>query len=217
MKILLIDDHSLFRDGLELILKHLDDSVQLLNCCSYETAIPLIEDNPDLDIILLDLGLPGLSDIDALSALRETLPSTPVVVLSSNDHSEKIQQALNHGAQGYIPKSSRANLLIHALKLVLSGNIYIPPEVLARQRPHTYDRASTHNALIPLTSRQTDVLNKLVKGYSNKEIGKSLNMAESTVRVHIAAILKSLEANNRTQAVHVAIEKGWAHIAPQKK
>ena len=207
MKVLLIDDHSLFRDGMQLVLEKLDINIQVFNAGSYEDALPIMLENPDLDLLLLDLGLPGLSDIDALKGVRNVLPLTPVIVMSSTDDGAKVQQILKLGAQGYIPKSSNTEVLIPALKLVLAGGIYIPPEIM-----HQLDQnAGKVNELVdtPLTPRQQDVLGKLIHGYSNKEIGKLLDMAESTVRVHIAAILKALDVSNRTRAAHLAVQKGW--------
>ena len=215
MKVLLIDDHSLFVDGMHLVLAKLEPNVEILDACSYEKALPVMNENPDLDLVLLDLGLPGLSDVDALKAVRSELPATPVIVLSSNDDGAKVQQILNMGAQGYIPKSTRAEVLIRAMKLVLSGGVYIPSEILSQfeNRPNNdvNSEAKTMESS-PLTPRQQEVLAKLIHGYSNKEIGKLLDMAESTVRVHIAAILKELNVSNRTRAAHLAVQKGWITI-----
>ena len=214
MKVLLIDDHALFRDGMQLVLAKLDEAIQVFNASSYEEALPVINENLDLDLILLDLGLPGLSDIDALKAVRKKIPLAPVVILSSNDDGAKVQQILKLGAQGYIPKSTSAELLIRSLKLVLSGGIYIPPEILSQLGNDANNPVNNKPEVIdtPLTPRQHEVLAKLIHGYSNKEIGRLLDMAESTVRVHIAVILKALNASNRTRAARVAVQKGWVTV-----
>lgn len=214
MKVLLIDDHALFRDGMQLVLAKLDEAIQVFNAGSYEEALPVINENLDLDLILLDLGLPGLSDIDALKAVRKKIPLAPVVILSSNDDGAKVQQILKLGAQGYIPKSTSAELLIRSLKLVLSGGIYIPPEILSQLGNDANNPVNNKPKVIdtPLTPRQHEVLAKLIHGYSNKEIGRLLDMAESTVRVHIAAILKALNVSNRTRAARVAVQKGWVTV-----
>lgn len=228
MKVLLIDDHDLFRDGTQLVLANLDSDINILSANSYESAKPLMDENPDLDLILLDLGLPGLNDVDALKAVRTQLPSTPVVVLSGNHDGAKVQEILNLGAQGYIPKSTSADVLIRSLKLVLSGGIYIPPEILSQlgqvtnrrandnTESSSYTRRASDKIESPLTPRQDEVLGKLVHGYSNKEIGRLLDMAESTVRVHIAAILKELNVSNRTRAAHVAVQKGWIIVEQEQ-
>ncbi|MCK4707744.1 MAG: response regulator transcription factor [Gammaproteobacteria bacterium] len=213
MKVLLIDDHELFRDGMRYVLSKLDENIQIFDSSSYEDALPVIKDNQDLDLILLDLGLPGLSDTEALKALRIESPSTPVVVISSNDDGHKVQQILDMGAQGYITKSTNSDVLVSSLKLVLAGGIYIPPEILARlgDKPGNNNSQSIKTDS-QLTPRQLDVLAELTHGYSNKEIGVKLGMAEPTVRVHIAAILKALDVSNRTRAAHIALQKGWVTI-----
>jgi len=214
MKVLLIDDHELFRDGMRYVLTKLDENTQVFDCSSYEDALPVIDQNPDLELILLDLGLPGISDTEALTALRQIIPATPIVVISSNSDGNKVQEILDKGAQGYIPKSTNAEILISSLKLVLSGGIYIPPEILAKldQTPDHSKVLQTNTNNNPLTPRQLEVLGKLTHGYSNKEIGASLEMAEATVRVHIAAIFKALNVSNRTRAVNLALQKGWVTV-----
>ena len=214
LKVLLIDDHRLFVDGMRLVLDGFNENLMLFDADSLESALPIINEHPELDLILLDLGLPGLSDIEAVKLLRQKIPSTPLVVLSSNDDGEKVQQVLNLGAQGYIPKSTHSDLVINALRLVLSGGIYIPPEILSQvsNAPSLSPNSPINTADIPLTSRQCDVLQEMAHGNSNKEIAKILNMAEATVRVHIAAILKELNASNRTRAVNIAIQKGWVQL-----
>lgn len=223
MKVLLIEDHSLFRDGMHLVLSGMDYEVQIFNAASYEEALPLMGENPDMDLILLDLGLPGLNDAQALKAIRKEFPATPVVVVSGNTDGNKVKQILNMGAQGYIPKSTSTALLIRALKFVLSGGIYIPPEILTQQ-----DMVSTNivcneshtgicepSARPLLTPRQFEVLRKLACGQSNKEISIQLDMAEPTVRAHVAAILKTLNSTNRTQAAHIALTNGWITVDPE--
>ncbi|MDH5516284.1 MAG: response regulator transcription factor [Gammaproteobacteria bacterium] len=210
MKVLLIDDHQLFRDGMRLVLEKLEANTQVFESSSYEDAQAVIKQHQDLDLILLDLELPGLSDTAALKALRSTLPFIPVVVISSNDNGNKVQQMLDSGAQGYIPKSTNADILINSLKLVLSGGIYIPPEILQKINHSVSISEDTQlNAEdIKLTPRQLEVLQKLAHGLSNKEISTALGMAEPTVRVHIAAILKTFNVSNRTRAARIASQMG---------
>lgn len=214
MKVLLIDDHELFRDGMRYVLAKLGKNTEVLDVSSYEDALPVIKNDKDIDLILLDLGLSGLSDTDALEALRLELPATPVVIISSNDDGNKVQEILDMGAQGYIPKSTPSEILISSLKLVLSGGVYIPPEILLRMEKKPVTSANTSNKAndVPLTPRQLEVLKKLAHGLSNKEISRLLSMAEPTVRVHVAAIFKVLDVSNRTKAVHLAMQKGWLSV-----
>lgn len=199
---------------MHLVLAQLDNNLQIFDARNYEEGKLCIDKNPDLDLVLLDLGLSDMGDIEALKAIRTDLPATPVVVLSGNDNGTKVQEMLNMGAQGYIPKSTNAELLINSLKLVLAGGLYIPREVLSSLDNDTRELVANQPepAGTSLTPRQHDVLQRLVQGDSNKEIGTQLNMAESTVRVHIAAILKELNVSNRTRAAHIALQKGWVTV-----
>jgi len=219
LKVLIVDDHRLFVDGMCLVLENLDASVQILDAKSYEDALPKISDNPDLDLVLLDLDLPGISDIEALTSIRHQLPSIPVVILSGNQDAGKVQEMLNAGAQGYIVKSTKANSMVQALKLVFSGEIYISPEIISQQinLQASKSEGCIDYVEMPFTSRQHDVLNEMVHGFSNKEIARKLDISESTVRVHVAAILKILNVANRTRAVNVAIQKGWVEMGENGK
>lgn len=208
MKILLIDDHALFRDGLLLVLEGLNTHIETFEAGSCESAIDIMEKHNDLDMILLDLGLPGISYLDALSTIRQQLPDTPIVVLSGTEDHKMVQQALQNGARGYIPKSAPAKIMLNALQLVISGGIYVPPQILPNGDIELSDEAVGHK----LTPRQTEVLHELSEGKSNKEIGRVLGLTESTIRVHVAAILKDFNVSNRTRAVQHAMQKGWLHI-----
>jgi len=209
MKILMIDDHALFRDGLILVLDGLNTDIKIFEAGSYESAKDIIDTHSDLDLILLDLGLPGISHLDALSAIRQQTPDSLIVVLSGTEDQHMVQQALQHGARGYIPKSSPAKIIQHALQLVISGGTYIPSQILQNRDIEPGDW--TLNNIKPihrLTPRQNAVLHELAKGKSNKAIGSSLNLTESTVRAHVAAILKNFNVSNRTQAVQYATQNG---------
>lgn len=207
MKILIIDDHALFRDGLKLVLEDLDTDINVFEAGSYEAAKVIVDEQNDIDLVLLDLGLPEISYIDALIAIRQQLPDSLVVILSGTEDHRMIERALQHGARGYIPKSSPAKIMLNALQLVISGGIYIPPEILQNDSAGiiTDEKDPGDN----LTPRQRDVLQQLADGKSNRDIGKVLNLTESTVRAHVAAILKTFNVSNRTQAVQHAMQKSW--------
>jgi len=209
MKILLIDDHTLFRDGILLVLEDLDIQIETFEAGSYESAKTIMNAQSNLDLILLDLGLPGIGGLEALSAIRQQLPNTPVVVLSGNDDHQIVEQALNNGARGYIPKSSPAKIMLKALQLIIAGGIYVPPEILQKQGTKLPCSETTNDINQLLTPRQCDVLHMLVKGESNKRIGTALTLTESTVRAHVAAILKAFNVSNRTQAAEYARQKSW--------
>jgi DNA-binding NarL/FixJ family response regulator len=206
MKILLIDDHALVREGVATLLVKLAEQVDVLEAENCETALSMLNNvELELDLVLLDMQLPGLRGASAFKALRERLPSTPIVILSGSDTREKISDMLNLGAQGYIPKSSCSDILLNALRLVLAGGIYIPGEA---GPVGLSDQQKPEPDIEKLTSRQLEVLGLICAGLSNKEIANQLSMAENTVRVHVASILKALHAKNRTDAMRLAIKFG---------
>ncbi len=202
MKILVADDHALFRDGLRHVLARLGEEVTVLEARDGPEAQALAAAHPDLDLVLLDLAMPGADGLDGLRALRARSPSVPVVILSASEHPRDVRAALEAGAAGFIPKSSTSAVMLSAVRLVFEGGVYVPPamlgEVPARGRP---SRAGT---ALGLTPRQREVLALLAEGKSNKEIGQALGLAEGTVKLHVSAILRLLGAENRTQAVVAA-------------
>ena len=221
MKILVVDDHALIRTALRGVLGQLDGGVTMLEASDCRSAFELVEAQPDLDLVLLDLNLPGKHGLAALEELRTRYPALPVVVLSSANDRASVMQALDLGAMGYIPKLSSNEVLISALRLVLSGGIYIPPEILARSgqaQPAAAEiaaAASGHRgspARVPadlgLSERELRVLKLLLEGKSNKLICRELDLAESTVKNHVTQILKALNVTSRTQAVIVAAQMG---------
>lgn len=170
-----------------------------------------------IDLVLVDLMLPGVKGFDGISRLRRQSPDAPVVVVSMKDRAEDVRNAMDAGAMGYVPKSSSPEVMIHALKLVLSGGMYLPPNVLdggfMDGGVEAVDRDDGHGPLSALTRRQRDVLNLLVEGMSNKEIANVLGLSAGTVKIHVSSIFKTLNVANRTQAVITAtqyIRKGSA-------
>ena len=229
MDILLVDDHALFREGLALVLKQQlntsEGDVNVLEADSAKTALEAVQQYQDLDLILLDLHLPDNQDFSLLQQIKSFDPSIPVAMLSANEDAQKIQQALQQGASGFITKSSKSSVMISAIRLILAGGIYVPPAILkadlsgepvensANASPskavtkttHTSPSRSTDDIVtVQLTERQKEVLHLMDDGLSNKEIAKVLNMSPSTVKVHVAAILRACNVNNRTQAVSFA-------------
>ena len=217
MKILIVDDHPLIREALHHVLGVLHGGVVLLEAQNGAEATAVADHNPALDLILLDLGLPDIDGFDALSQLRERYPGIPVVVLSASETPDIVTRAIDAGAMGFIPKTSSNQLLLNALRLVLAGGVYLPFEVLDQHdlaahpglRPGSapgQDGAPLTARDVGLTARQTDVLGLMVQGKSNKLISRELNLAEGTVKIHVTAILKTLNVSNRTQAV-IAVGK----------
>jgi len=210
LKVLVVDDHPLIREALRQVLRALDENIELVEAAGAPEAAAAAEAHGDLDLILLDLALPGADGFEVLRELRERHPSFPIVVLSATEQAEVVMRALDAGAMGFIPKTSSNELLLGALRLVLSGGVYLPAEVL-RRSPAPVLRsapaaAGTDCRDLGLTQRQAQVLALVIQGKPNKIICRELDLAEGTVKIHVTAILKALGVANRTQAV-IAVGK----------
>jgi len=201
MKFLLVDDHALFRQGLRLLLTKLPGDHEFIEAEDCEAAFAAALSRADLDLILLDLALPGMDGLDGLTRLRELCPATPVALLSANENPQIIVNGLRRGARGFVPKSLSPGVMIAALQVILAGGTYAPATgVATRAVPADESRA--------LTARQREVLALLVRNLSNKEIAAALGTRVNTVRVHVAAILKTLGVDNRNDAARVALSLG---------
>lgn len=208
MKILIADDHELFRDGLRHVLEQLGDGLTVLEAADYHQALDVAESQTDIDIVLMDLAMPGMPWGEGLQSLRERLSTNvPIIVLSASDDRRHVLQAVNLGAAGFIPKTSSSRVMLSALKLVMSGGVYLPPALLEQTSASAAYADSpgapfgVENGASFLTPRQREVLTLLGQGKSNKEIARVLQLAEGTVKLHVTAILKALNVNNRTRAV----------------
>jgi DNA-binding NarL/FixJ family response regulator len=214
MKVLLVDDHVLFRDGLKLLIGALDPKVETVNAGNCDEALAIADQTADLDLVLLDLHMPGRGGMEALALLRDQYPSLPVVVMSGDESTGTIQTAIDTGAMGFIPKTSSSAVMLQALKLVLAGGVYVPPSVLARpvsipSRSSAGPSGSDGTAGdCKLSPRQIEVLALLVKGRPTKLICRELGMAESTAKTHINKIFQTLDVHNRTEAVYATARMG---------
>jgi DNA-binding NarL/FixJ family response regulator len=220
MKILLVDDHVLFREGIALLLRSLvaDDSLYQAGTC--EAALALVAKDPSIELVLMDIHLPDTSGINAISRIRAEFPLIPVVGLSSSTDKQTILDTIDAGAMGFIPKSSSSAVLFAALQLVLSKGIYIPPEVFLRDRgvvagavtPLSSAKSVSSRRTGPrdlgLTPRQSDVLFLILQGKSAKAICRDLSLSSSTVKIHTSAALRALNVTTRTQAVIAAGRMG---------
>jgi DNA-binding NarL/FixJ family response regulator len=219
MKILVVDDHVLIRQAMHGMLKKLRRDIVVLEASNSETAMQAIAEHPDLSLILLDLSLPDRDGFSVLTELREQYPSIAVVVVSAVHDPGNVRKALELGALGYIPKSAQGDVILGALRLVISGGIYIPPEILIRNSPPPIERyhagdVSDSPDYMGLTDRQLEVLGLMMQGKSNKTICRILELAEPTVKNHVTAILKTLNVSNRTEAVVAANDLGWKLRVP---
>jgi len=198
MKILLADDHKLVRAGLVLVLQQMDSSAEFLQVGSGREAIKMAHDNPDLDLVLMDLDLPDGSGLEALAAINAS-SQIPVVILSAMEAQTTVSRAIGLGARGFIPKSASGEVMVNALLRVLSGGTYFPPAYSDENEGDAGGDAPN------LTQRQLEVLRLMVKGNSNKELANELGISENTVRVHVSAIISALDATNRTEAAYSAM------------
>lgn len=212
MHILLVDDHTLFREALLHVLNQLDAGVLIREASTAEEAAQLVARMANLDLILLDIDLPGVDGLTALPDLRDLAPTVPIVVLSGSETASHVSRALEGGAIGYIPKSCSSHEMLAALKIIIEGEIYVPPRLMGKLNAPILSGNGTGSYGEPttasLTSRQVEVLELMTQGLPNKSIARTLNVAEGTVKLHVAAILRSLGARNRTDAVMQAAKLG---------
>lgn len=197
------DDHPLFRSALlEIINAHSED-VKITESSDLETTLAAIAENPELDLLLLDLHMPGSQDLFGLVAVREKFPSVPVAVVSARDDLETISRSIGHGASAYIPKSASPKTIFEALQSVTEGEKWVPEEVRNRLRRVNEEEVDLATKIASLTPQQYKVLCFLREGWLNKQIGYEIGVTEATVKAHITAIFKKLGVSNRTQAVIV--------------
>ena len=206
MKILLADDHTLFREGLCYVLRDLAEDVSVLEAENFTRALEIAGERADLDLILVDLVMPDMDAFAGLEALKEKRPEVPIVVVSASEDRRQIMRAIDVGASGYLPKSMSSKIVISALRLVLSGGVYLPPSLLRGPREAGGRGADRSRSPGGLTPRQLEVLRLLAEGKSNKEIAAALDISEGTVKLHVTALLKALGASNRTEAAVKAAE-----------
>ncbi len=203
MKILVVDDHPLFRNACRYLLRRLEQNITILEANNLVTTLGILTQHTDLNLILLDLNMPGTTGLSAFHSIREQIPHTPIIIISASEDMDDIRQAIQSGVSGYIPKSTDSDIILNAVKLVLAGGIYLP-EILI----NPFLNATQKSADQLLSQRQKDILSLVEKGLSNKEIAQKLNISEETIKKHIKNIFQLLQVNNRMQAVIKAIELG---------
>ena len=216
MKVLVVDDHPLIRAALESVIADLGEAVTVSGVGSAQAARAALAQDPEQDLILLDLSLSDAHGLDVLVELRRCHPSIPVVVVSASDRSGDVIRALDEGAMGFIPKQTPNEVLLQALRVVMAGGVYVPPVALSGDDGHRAPQGvglmrtalappKLHGALslesLRLTVRQTEVLHLLLQGQPNKIIARELGLSVETIKDHVAALLRTLGVTSRTQAV----------------
>lgn len=206
-KILIADDHPLFREAISSVIASGFEGSQIIETDDLDSALEITRENDDLDLILLDLNMPGMHGLNGLITLRNEAPTIPVVIVSAEEDKQVVLQAITYGAVGFITKSSPRAQMTEAIQQILNGNVYLPSDIIRTGKEST-NRRSRHedNPISPellnsLTRRQLLVLERMSKGESNKQIAYNLNIAETTVKAHVSAILRKLGVHNRVQAI----------------
>ena len=199
MQVVLIDDHQLFLAGMAEVLQRIDSSIEVSLASTLDAGLEMLDAQPDL--VLTDLGLPGLSGIDALKAVRDAAPLIPAVVLSGSEDAQSVREAIDEGASGYIFKKSDSTEFAHALSVILDGGVYLPAIALSSEQIQVIEAPD-------ISPRKKDVLRALIRGLSNKEIARELFISDETVKTHIKDIFELLGVHNRTRAVYAVAHLG---------
>ncbi len=210
MKAILADDHALFREGFALLLKQMQDDAEVVMASDLDDTLMQIINQPEADLLLLDLNMPGMNGPDSVKLLMRTHPGLPIAILSAAEDRREVRDLLNAGVAGYIPKSSSPQVMISAIQLILAGSVYVPPQLLHSDTSAGLADAGfkqNHNATY-LTERQMDVLRLISEGKPNKQICRELGLGEGTVKAHLAAIFRALDVRNRTEAATAARRLG---------
>ena len=212
LKLLVIEDHTLVREGLVQTLRQLDSEVVVFEAGDCDGASAILEQEQDFDLVLLDLALPGVDGLACLDIFRKRYPAIPVVIVSAYDDHLTVNRALKHGASGFVPKAYSSDRLLAALRQVLDGSIYVPEQMmpvnLSAGLPPPPLGGESRPSEFGLTDRQAEVLSLMARGKSNRDIAAELGLSEGTVKIHITAIFKALGVSSRTQALVAVARHG---------
>jgi DNA-binding NarL/FixJ family response regulator len=205
LKLLVVEDHALVREGLVRLLGQVEPGVEVHESADFESALNVLDNEDEFDLVLLDLALPGIDGFAGLDILRRRYPAMPVAVVSAFDDTPTITRVLNLGASGFIPKAFSGEDLLLAVREVLAGNIFRPSGQRVPQMddvtPVAPSKMSVRPDEIGLTDRQGQVLGLMIRGLSNRDIADQLGLSEGTVKIHATAVFKTLGVNSRTQAL----------------
>jgi DNA-binding NarL/FixJ family response regulator len=205
MDVLLIDDHPILHETLGVVVRSLVGDAQIHSEMDLGGAITKARQLHNLQLVLLDLGLPGFSGIEALVHFRKAFPRARILIISATEDSDSVRAALDAGAVGYLPKTSTPKVLSDAIRLVLDGGTYVPPQAMGTVLP---TKKPPSLADLGITERQSDVLRLVAKGLSNIEIARKLTISENTVKQHAHAAYRALGVSSRTEAMVVLAKMG---------
>lgn len=218
LQVLLADDHALFRDGMRYVLQQLSDQVDIICAGNFAETLLQADTHPGIDLALIDLNMPGSDGVSSIRIFHQRFPGIPVVVVSGSDQRAEIEWVMEYGAMGFISKMTSGKEMVNALRIVLSGDIYFPPQLLTQPevagvQPGMEERNNLHTNKHGLTKRQMEALQYLAEGLSNKEIALKMNLAEGTIKVHVAAAYQVLQVSSRLDAVRRAQKLGLITLA----
>lgn len=207
LKLLIVDDHALVREGMRHVIQRSTPDVQILEADCSQSAQFIASTNQDIDLVLMDYLLPDGGGLELLRLLHSRLKQASIVIISMLEDTETVEKAISSGAKGFITKNMPCETLQQALQMVLSGQTYYPPIIASRNHDSS---PSDQNAqlLACLTKRQHQILQQLSSGKTNKDIAKTLFISENTVRTHMTVIYRALNVTNRTEAAHIAHKMG---------
>lgn len=220
LQVLLADDHALFRDGMRYVLQQLSEQVDVICAGDFAETLRQAGANPGLDLALIDLNMPGSDGVSSIRIFHQSFPGIPLVVVSGSDQRAEMEWVMEYGAMGFISKMSSAKEMVSALRLVLGGDIYFPPQLLdqasaAPQSQGVEERCNLQPNNHGLTRRQMEALQYLAEGLSNKEIAMKMNLAEGTIKVHVAGAYQVLQVNSRLDAVRKAQKLGLINLVSE--
>ncbi|HLO64318.1 MAG TPA: response regulator transcription factor [Azonexus sp.] len=205
LKLLVVEDHALVREGLVRLLAQMERGVEVQESADFESALNVLDNEGEFDLVLLDLALPGIDGFAGLDILRRRYPAMPVAVVSAFDDTPTITRVLNLGASGFIPKAFSGEALLSAVREVLAGNIFRPVgqsgATLDAETPVPPAKTGVRPDEVGLTDRQGQVLALMVRGMTNRDIADQLGLSEGTVKIHATAVFKTLGVSSRTQAL----------------
>lgn len=214
MKFLVADDHDLVLEGLRVILARLGPDIDIMTCSNFADALEAAAVGDAFDLVVLDLDMPGMNGAVGIEVFRSYFPQPALVALSEQPRREVAVAALRYGAAGFVPKSLKAEAMLHAFQLVLAGERFVPASLMSDGLAESgglvaKDGGEADSALQRLTGREGDVLKQLLDGLTNKEIGRHLDVREVTVKLHLRSVYRKLGVKNRAQAVKMAFVAGW--------
>ena len=201
-QIVIADDHALVRGGLELVIKMAVPNSDIFQSNNFEETIKILSENSSIDLLLLDLMMPGMDGEKSILNIINIYPGVPIVIVSVKEDFDSIHMAISSGASGYIPKTSLPEVTIGAIKLILAGGVYIPPHALKSRIDNNFlSKSNSIKKPSILSKRQEEVLSLIKIGNSNQSIANELGLTIPTIKMHVSAILKKLDVKNRTEAV----------------